>query len=422
MLSSRGSQLLPWLVASITTIFALLVLVDTYSRAEFGSTRRVNGDEGTTVNVRVATFGRIGHQNSTNSHPSGSTPSIEVESNDATRSGMQQSSRNVSDGPSMDFNVVDPGSFLQPDLAFAEYDADDFFEALFKTNQVDPKSNWVVEAGSFNGKQLHHPLQNNFNIMVFEPSSRNFQRMAREVKRTCKRYRLACKGQLKTYQKAASGTRTTVEFLSTKKGGTGDHVALGGRVAQGEYAEQFTRKEVVEAVPLDDYLLPVAERDKIFALKIDVQDHEPAVLRGLSATMARGLVDFILLEYRPQGWAHMFPDSKPETELLRVCGQPHYRCFYTERMTRESLRNAEYPKFFPGWASTGPEGKGWPIASFNKKMAELKQVDDFGTWTDIVAINVNSTLATNVLKEMLRRKCNSTMYTASPPQCRPVPR
>ena len=312
-------------------------------------------------------------------------------------------------------------SCLQPDLAFAEFDADAFFEQLVQTPLItEPKLRWVVEAGSYNGKQLGTPLARNFNVVVFEPSSRNFQRVTRRVGRLCRIQHTGCKGEFKIHQKAASGNRSTVEFRSSQKGGPGDHVVLNGRVVHGEYTEQYTKKEVVEAVPLDDYLLPIAEKNNIFVLKIDVQDHEPAVLRGLSTVLQRGLADFVLLEYRPQGWVHMFPDSKPEEELARVCGLPHFRCFYAGRMTRISNTNKRFPEFFPGWASVGPAGTGWTTADFNKKMMELKQPEEFGTWTDIVALNTNSTLAVAVFEDLLKRKCRRRMYNTSlPSRCRP---
>ena len=428
MLPSQCGPRVTRLVASLAAIFALVVLTGKVNKAEVGN---AGIDEKPTINsVRVVTVD-VGRPQSVERSLDRS-PTVGPASKGTASSGSDiQATQSIANGKadskvereknSVEFDASDPGSFLQPDIAFAEYDTHDFFATLFKTTLVDPSNTWVVEAGSYNGKQLDPPLQQNFNVMVFEPSSKNFNRMMREIKKIYKRCRVGgCKGQLKTHQVAASGTRTTVEFLSTKHGGTGDHIALGGRIAQGEFTEQFTRNETVEAAPLDDYLVPVAQKDKIFALKIDVQDHEPAVLRGLTTTLSRGLVDFVLLEYRPQGWAHMFPDSRPEAELLKVCGQPHYRCYYTERETRNSQwQESQYPRFFPGWAATGPGGKGWSIPSFNKKMSELKQFDEFGTWTDIVAVNTNSTLAMDVLSDVLRRKCKASMFTATPPQCRP---
>ena len=315
----------------------------------------------------------------------------------------------------------DPNSYLQPDLAFAEYDADEFWENLVRSELVEGREGrWVIEAGSFDGKQLRGALERNFSVMVFEPSKLNFERVTARIRKICQRQE-ACKGRLKRYQKAASSKRSVVHFKTTDKGGTGDHITLNGRAAQGEYLDLFTRQDVVQAVPLDDYIVPESRNgSSIFALKIDVQDHEPAVIQGLNSTITKSLADFIILEYRPQGWAHMFPDTKPELELLRVCGQGAYRCFYSSRMTRAAFRpGSKYPRFFPGWASLGPDGNGWPIAKFNQKMMQLKQPEEFGTWTDIVALNTKSELAVAVFDELLTRKCNTTVYSLSQTQCRP---
>ena len=310
---------------------------------------------------------------------------------------------------------------IWPDLSYAAITTESFFYDLVRSPQIeDPTKHWVVEAGSFDGTQLKPALNRSYNIMIFEPSGKNYNKVNATITQYCHRVPSGCKGKIINHRKAASSHAHTVVFAGI--GDTGDHVVRSdGKIALGqEGRHNSSHSDSVEAVPMDDMVAPLG---KAYVIKIDVQDHEPAVLQGMTKILAQGLADFIILEYRPQGWAHMFPETTPVKELTRVCGSPKFTCYYTGRMTLFSFkRKTRYPQFFFGWASMTPEGNGWPIPLFNYKLWRAAPVNDtFGSWTDIIAINNESPLASSVLSNIFSLRC-PRRFAQVAGRCRPARR
>lgn len=104
-------------------------------------------------------------------------------------------------------------------------------------------------------------------------------------------------GKARVLHKAVSETSgTQMLHLPETRPGTGSGLAsLHARKDTSIYQHSYTTIEV-ETVSIDDYV--AAEGiDRIDILKIDVEGHELAVLRGAETTLARGLARCIFFEF-----------------------------------------------------------------------------------------------------------------------------
>jgi FkbM family methyltransferase len=129
-----------------------------------------------------------------------------------------------------------------------------------------------VDCGSFDGDSVRnfvHATRTRFqHVHAFEPDPINFARMQKWLER---QDRFAFSRRITLHQAAVGDTNGTLTFNDT--GGEGACVPIFG--AQDERLVGVKEGITVPAVRLDDAL-----RDRISLLKLDVEGHELAILRG----------------------------------------------------------------------------------------------------------------------------------------------
>jgi FkbM family methyltransferase len=320
------------------------------------------------------------------------------------------------------------------DLVIARLSSDYLWPTLM--DQLKPAQRAdlvVVEVGAFDGFQASLAAQRGFGLIVLEPSPKNFKRVLKRVGLACPTPS-ACntKRGVQIFNVAGSSHNHTLLFAS--KGGTGDHaLGEGGAIALGEeevYAGTKRRSKPgnkptvvsVPALPLDHF---IANNTGVFITKIDVQDHEPAVLSGMKECIAKRVSDFILIEFRPQGWHHMFPHLDPSKILDSLCAADSgYVCFFLNRSQQGNWNDFEWQFSLSEWIMPNETATTSSLVS-RMYAANAKRKDRFGIWTDICAV-ADRPSAWTVLNAITSVECvkNNGNFSVLPngrPQCRPTP-
>jgi FkbM family methyltransferase len=164
----------------------------------------------------------------------------------------------------------------------------------------------AMEVGMHRAKQCLQAATAGLQAHCVEPSPTSFQRVANAVAATGD---ATVQERVHLYQAAAGQTSdASVDFVGT--GTTGDHVGdfdVWNMKAGKPQDEALAKKQgdvmKVSTIALDDIIHKNLKdgEDKAFLLKVDTQGYEPAVLSGLTKSLASRKVSFVLLEYWPAG-------------------------------------------------------------------------------------------------------------------------
>ena len=114
-------------------------------------------------------------------------------------------------------------------------------------------------------------------------------------------------------QHLALSSKTGKEWIYLSNQNFGDHtlVPLPGR-----------EKILIESVTFDDYYASHCAGRRVRFVKIDVQGYELEVLKGMRQSLARGLIDIVLLEFWP---ARLKKAGSSSAELLTLLASMPYR-------------------------------------------------------------------------------------------------
>jgi FkbM family methyltransferase len=195
----------------------------------------------------------------------------------------------------------------------------------------------VMEVGMHRAFQCIQAAEAGLQAHCVEPSPNSFQRVQNAV--NTKVTAPEVKERIHLYQKAASDTSGIMVPFSGA-GGTGDFVGAGEydvwTMTKRDISEQPDNargKHTVEVatVALDDIIRESPEQ-QAYLIKIDVQGYEPNVLKGLTQTLSKHAVKFILMEYWAKGIDFMSDElgsCRKPVEMLELLVQHGYTLYAT---------------------------------------------------------------------------------------------
>jgi len=188
---------------------------------------------------------------------------------------------------------VEHGGRFSPWLR--NFSSDSVWKSLIWTH-AQPRGTVVVEVGVHLATQIIGAARRGFSCHAVEASPRSCKLVKDQLLWWCGNHTAQGCVMPKVHCRAASqhsGRSVTFNILKQKGApSTGDFV---GELTAGKKGIKYAQVRV-ETLALDE-LLEAQEASPIFVLKIDTQGHEPAVFAGLSRTLARRGVQFILTEF-----------------------------------------------------------------------------------------------------------------------------
>lgn len=188
---------------------------------------------------------------------------------------------------------------------------EDSFARLVRQRPELFRGGHVIDAGAnvgYTARVFARALEAPYRVYAFEPDAENFRRLTRFAK-----------DDRIVPLRSAVGEREGEIALWHNDGHPGDH-----RVAAGEVASFAGRRETVPMTTIDAFAQTLDH--PIRFIKIDVQGYEPAVLRGMRATLEGDVV--VAVEYAP---AHIRALGFDPDEVFE-----HLRGFSIERFGDES--------------------------------------------------------------------------------------
>eukprot|EP00759_Apiculatamorpha_spiralis_P007166 PhF_6_TR14235/c0_g1_i4/m.22830 len=275
--------------------------------------------------------------------------------------------------------TTDTSSSLVIHHHLGNIDLDVLYLEFLRSFPIEERGNHtVVEVGCADGSQAAFAVSHGYRFIAMEPSPRNHLRTLSKVILACNRMKKSQTPPPCAPYKVHAYAATAVEsVLKMRVGGTaGDHIATEGKIAVGEEANFRGLNTVdVKGKPID---IVLHDLKNVHVLKIDVQDHEPSALDGAQNILSQHIVDFVLIEFRPQGWRHMFPQRKPDDVIHNAFIKNGYTLYYCGFQCRN-----RYKKTPNGWGQ-----QSYALDEFVKVVEGFHNpVDErFGCWTDLIAV------------------------------------
>ena len=188
---------------------------------------------------------------------------------------------------------------------------EDSFARLVRERPELFRGGHVIDAGAnvgYTARVFARAVEAPYRVYAFEPDGENFRRLTRFAK-----------DDRIVPLRSAVGEREGEIELWHNDAHPGDH-----RVSAGEVVSYSGRKETVPMTTIDAFARTLDH--PIRFIKIDVQGYEPAVLRGMRATLEGDVV--VAVEYAP---AHIRALGFDPDEVFE-----HLRGFEIERLGDES--------------------------------------------------------------------------------------
>lgn len=188
---------------------------------------------------------------------------------------------------------------------------EDSFVRLVRERPELFRGGYIIDAGAnvgYTARVFARAVESPYRVYAFEPDAINFRRLKRFAK----------DDRIVPLHSAVGEREGEIEMWHNDAH-PGDH-----RVAAGEVVSYGGRREVVPMTSIDAFARTLDH--PIRFIKIDVQGYEPAVLRGMSATLQGDVV--VSIEYAP---AHIRSLGFDPEEIFE-----HLRGFSIERFGDES--------------------------------------------------------------------------------------
>ena len=303
------------------------------------------------------------------------------------------------------------------DLAVAQMSSDLVYERLVQQTERRYRRNlYIIEVGALDGAQAAFAARHGYGVITVEASPVNYRRTHYRLNRLCAP-RNDTRSQTRAPGISLCNRRLGVRALwlaasdhfhnvtMNVVGGAGDHIqGAGGKLALGEekFFQGRTKTVTVRAAPIDALVRLTKPSTTVYLTKIDVQDHEPMVLRGMTKWINNVVSDLILIEFRPQGWEHMFPEVSAAAALGTICGSQKYRCYFLGLMQQGTMKAS----FNSSWISE-VSGPSQSISLLVERIKNTKTpvAPEFGAWTDILAV-ADTPRGRSHFTRLLRRGCD----------------
>eukprot|EP01012_Entosiphon_sulcatum_P055885 TRINITY_DN7850_c0_g1_i1.p1 TRINITY_DN7850_c0_g1~~TRINITY_DN7850_c0_g1_i1.p1 ORF type:complete len:348 (-),score=48.67 TRINITY_DN7850_c0_g1_i1:8-1051(-) len=282
---------------------------------------------------------------------------------------LQESKKQSHESRETCSNTIAPPR-VQPILHFLNIKADSLFKTILLNRFPRPNPAHrplVIEVGSNDGKQAVWAAQQGYKVVSFEPAPAGFRRCTAALEQAKQQ---SPSVELEFRNQAVSERAGSVYFLDT-----------GGVVSR--IVNQTTPGAVrVPTTTLDRELMGEGEVDvEIAFLKIDVEGHELAVLRGAQQLLASRRLQFIQLEFNPtQILKHGFGSA---ADLLSTLHEHGYDIYDMRIWEFESKSGG------PLHAVLSEENKWNRPAGFTNIdtwFRPARSSGPWGAWTDILAV------------------------------------